>query len=169
MTPEKRSQIKKTANMLERTLARELNCRRIPMSGAIPSWKGDLESDRYLIDSKNTEKPMVLILASDLAKINTEAREAGKEAGHLILTFLPDYHFAVVPTIDCDFDSTQEYTVAGKSHRISKSILKSMVRRGKNKNAIPSFRIVFEKMRLGCPKDWLVIPLEIYKEHFTDE
>jgi len=164
----KRSQQKKTADKLEKSLAKELDARRIPGSGNIISWKGDVECMKYLLDSKNTETPIATLKASELAKIYKESRQADKEAGHIILTFLPDTHYAVVPRSDCNFESTEEYLQAKGSKKISKTLLSSMVKRGNKKNIIPSFHIHFEKMTLGTPRDWLIIPFDIYKEHFFE-
>jgi hypothetical protein len=164
---DRRGEIKKTANALEKKLAKDLGIRRISGSGSIVSWKGDLESPSYLIDSKNTETPIITIQSADLAKITREAREAGKIMGHLILTFLPYYNWALVPYINIEFESTEEYIECKGSKKISKSQLMSAEKRALKKNKPPSILFFFEKLKFGTPNKWLLIPMSIYEEQYV--
>lgn len=167
MENSRRGQIKKTADMLEKRLAKDLEGMRVPGSGNMQSFKGDVQTDVYLIDSKNTEKSSISLKASDLVKINMEARESDRR-GHIILTFLPDTHYAVVPKRDCFFESLEETLVVKQSKTLSKSHLSSLTKRAAKKGIIPSIFVHFEKIALGCPRDWLIIPYNVYKEQFYD-
>ena len=157
------------ANELEQWLADYLEGYRVPASGALSSQKGDVIWSEYLVDSKNTEKSTIPLKTLDLIKISREGREAGK-TGHLILTFLEkDEHWAVVPEIDCNFESLEEtLTVEAKSVRISSTFLTAITRKAKKKNVIPSVYLEFSQMKLGTPRRWLIIPLSNYKELFKD-
>lgn len=164
MTPEERSAQKLRANKLETWLAEELGGRRVKQSGALDCWKGDVELDEYLIDSKNTIKSSIPLKALDLAKIHREAREANR-TGHLILTFYEDdYHWAVVPARDCDFESREKPSLADKSKSISVFELRSLEKQCKKKGTKPSIKIFFKSIKLGVPREWLIIPLEFYKQ-----
>jgi nitrogen regulatory protein PII len=165
MDHKRRGDIKKTANALEKALAKELGCGRVPGSGSIMGYKGDIQSDNYLIDSKNTEKSVIVLKKQDLIKITEEGREAAR-VGHLILTFLPDQHYAVVPKSHCLFDSTEEPIVLKSTKSISKTHLSSLSKRAFKSKTIPSLSITFHKPALGTYRDWLLIPFDVYKEHF---
>lgn len=163
-----RGQIKKIATKKEKQVAKDLKIRRVPLSGGLIAWKGDLESKRYLIDCKWTVKPIYTLNGTDLAKITKEAREAGKEAGHLLLIFEPDYKWVCVPHIDVEFESTEEYIECKGSKQVSKTLLQSAAKRGIKKDKIPSILFFFEKICFGTPKKWLLIPYNTYKEIFHE-
>jgi hypothetical protein len=164
----RRGEIKKTANSLEKKLAKELGMQRVPGSGMLAGWKGDIQSEEYLLDSKNTEKKVISLKSSDLSKITSEARDANR-IGHLILTFLPDDHYAVVPAIDCDFESAEVEMSANKSKEISLSALRTIFKKCEKKKLVPSIKITFETICYGTPKDWLIIPINIYSKEFCGE
>lgn len=160
--------IKKDANKLEKELASFLGGQRVPASGAIKSMKGDIRTDQFLLDSKNTEKNTIILSSADLVKIYKEAGEAGK-TGHLVLTFLEhSEHWAVVPYKDVDFDSTEVTLLAKGSKGISRSVLSSATKKAIKAKKEPSIKITFEKMQLGVPRTWLIIPIEKYKQEFLD-
>jgi len=163
---DRRGEIKKSANKLEKQLADYLGGWRIPASGSIDCMKGDIDWGNYLIDSKNTEKSTIPLLAKDLGKIFKEGREADK-TGHLILSFLEeDYHWAVVPKVDCDFESYEQTVLANKSKSISKSLLATLERKSFKAGKIPSIKVHFKNMLLGVPRVWLILPLKNYKNIF---
>lgn len=163
-----RGEIKKTANKLEKEIAKDLGARRVPGSGMLTGWKGDIESEDYLLDSKNTEKKIIQLKAEDLSKITKEARNAGR-IGHLVLTFLPDKHYAVVPYMDCDFDSFCDHLTVQRTKSVSLSMLTSMEKRATKAEKIPSILVFFDKISFGTPKEWLIIPFQVYKEQFFPE
>lgn len=164
-----KSEQKKRANKLEKDLAKTLGGRRVPMSGGMQSWKGDVENAKYLYDSKHTLKPIISLLAKDLTKITREAREADKDAGHLILTFFEDNaHYAVVPYIDVDFESTEEPFIAKGSIKIGITHLRGVAKRGLRKGKTPSVLVEFEKIAFGTQRRWLIITLDTYKEKYLD-
>jgi hypothetical protein len=173
MSPDERSKQKKLANKLEKWLSQFLGCYKVPNSGAISSWKGDLEAPKYLLDSKNTVKSVITISGLDLTKITSEARGAGKKSGHLIISFLTHDingdHWAVVPKKLIEFDSSEEPLLAKSSKKIGKSFLSSVRRRASKQEIIPSVLLDFSSIALGTPKQWLIIPLDIYKEAFFNE
>ena len=166
---DRRGEIKKTANKLEKTLAKEVGGRRVPGSGMLSGWKGDVETKDYLIDSKNTEKSTIALKSQDLAKITAEARDAGGKRGHLILTFLPNTHYAVVPRIDCDFEISGEVIECKKSKTLSKSQLSSTVKRKTKEGVAPCLVFYFEKIMFGTPKEWCLMPMEMYLEEFIGD
>ena len=163
----RRGQIKKTADKLEKKLAKELGGKRVSRSGAGSGWKGDVETLNFLFDSKNTEKSTIQIKAADLIKIRQEAKEANRQ-GVLILTFLPDKHYFVIPQFDCDFESLEQIMLAKSQKTISKSNLSSMEKRSFKKGVIPSFLVEFEKMPLGTPRKYLIINEETFIEYFGE-
>lgn len=78
--------VKAKANKTEKDLARELGGHAVPASGAIDGFKGDVTTDKFLIDSKETASKSLMISSTMLNKICKEAREAGKRpALHLKL------------------------------------------------------------------------------------
>lgn len=85
-----RSPLKSTAHQkaqaqrTERKLAHDLNGRATPNSGAIDGMKGDVTTDKFLLDSKETGAKSIVISAAMLNKISKEAREAGKRPGIVI-------------------------------------------------------------------------------------
>ena len=168
MTPEERSEQKKRANKLETWLAKELGGRRVKQSGALDCWKGDVELEEYLLDSKNTVKSSIPLKAVDLAKIHREAREANR-TGHLILTFYEnDEHWVVVPKRDCEFQSREKPALADKSKSISLFELTSLKKQCAKKGTNPSISIFFKSIKLGVPREWLIIPLEFYKQEILN-
>jgi len=155
---------KKTANSLEKDLARELGGRRVPASGAIAHLPGDIYTDEFLIDSKNTEKNTIPLKVVDLAKIHREARD-GDKLGHLILTFIEhDIHWAVVPEKYTKIEGYVFELLAKKQKGISRSYLASCKNKARKKGKYPVIRVFFETVPLGVPRTWLIIPLEQYKE-----
>jgi len=174
-SPLNKSEQKKTANSLEYWLAEYLNARRVPASGALSSWKGDIESKKYLIDSKNTIKTVISVLGSDLSKITREGREANR-TGHLVISFLEDgikgVHYAVVPynseELD-DYDVKPEKMIAEGSKKITKLFMTGLCKRAKKLDKIPTLLIEFNKITFGTPRKWLILPIENYKEIFKNE
>jgi hypothetical protein len=60
-------------------LAKKLNGRRVPASGAIDGMKGDVETDDFLLDSKHSGKGSIVVSGTQLSKANKEARKQGKK------------------------------------------------------------------------------------------
>lgn len=168
-----RGEIKKTADRLEKWLAKYLEGYRIPGSGSIESFKGDVQWGEYLVDSKNTVKASQSLLGTDLTKITSEGRGAGR-TGHLILSYLTNGitgdHWAVVPydAFEEMPETTEEEVLAQGSKQIGVSYLKSVKKRAFRKGKVPSIKIHFSKIALGTPREWLIIPLEFYRDHFGD-
>lgn len=173
MDAEQRSQQKKTANKLEKWLAKYLDGRRIINSGAIEVMKGDVQWSEYLVDSKNTSKLTQTLVGTDLTKITSEGRGDNK-TGHLILSYLTDGisgdHWAVVPydTYSEMPETTEEEMQARSSKQIGVSLLKSIKKRAQRKGMVPSIKIHFERIALGTPREWLIIPLDFYRDYFGD-
>lgn len=168
MEPERRGEIKKAANKLEKWLANYLDGRRVVGSGNLDSWKGDVEWSEYLVDSKNTEKNSITLSMGDLTKIFKEGRQAAR-TGHLILTFVEkDSHWGVVPYVDCEFESYEQPVWAKASKKITISQLIGMTRKADKQDKIPSLLVTFERPRIGIPNKWLILPLEIYRKKFGE-
>jgi hypothetical protein len=167
-----RGEQKKRANKLEKELAKYLGGSRVPASGALSGWKGDVEWGEYLVDSKNTVTKIITVSATDLIKITREARQAGKEQGHLILSFLSgkvgDEHWALVPYYSVDFESLEFSIQVAKTKQLSYSMLKNLERRSLKGKIMPSVLFSFERMPLGTCNKWLLIRLEDYRELYND-
>jgi len=95
---------KKLANKREVAQAKELGGSRVPLSGALNHAKGDIKVKDWLLDSKYTCKISINISGTQLAKINKEAREAGKKPALLIKLESPPFgtpgSWVVMPQID---------------------------------------------------------------------
>lgn len=77
--------VKQRANETEKRLAQDLGGHRVPNSGSIDGLKGDVSTDDFLLDSKETGSRQLIVTGQMISKITNEAREAGKEPG-LVLT-----------------------------------------------------------------------------------
>lgn len=69
---------KKEINQREKRLAKSLGGKVQPASGALDSFKGDINVGEFLIDDKSTVKASQPVTKKMLQKITKEAREAGK-------------------------------------------------------------------------------------------
>jgi hypothetical protein len=67
-----------TGRIAEKRLARRIGGRQTPNSGAMVGAKGDVETDKFLIEAKSTIKLRLTLEHDWLAKIGMEALEAGK-------------------------------------------------------------------------------------------
>lgn len=70
--------MKKRINRHEKNLAKNLGGWRTPMSGGTDGYKGDIQTEKFLIDDKHTDGSSIRVTKDMLVKINKEAREAGK-------------------------------------------------------------------------------------------
>ncbi len=70
--------VKQKANETEKKLAKKLGGCRRPMSGAIGGLKGDVSTDTFLFDSKETIDSSIRVRLDDLFKISKEANAEGK-------------------------------------------------------------------------------------------
>ena len=77
--------VKQKANATEKQLAKDLGGHRVPNSGSIDGLKGDVSTDDFLIDSKETGSRQLMVTGQMINKITKEAREAGKNPA-LVLT-----------------------------------------------------------------------------------
>lgn len=68
----------------EHELAARLDGQRQPGSGVLPHRKGDVTTERFLFESKETWTRTLLLSTRDITKIVREAAEAGKEPGLLL-------------------------------------------------------------------------------------
>lgn len=71
--------IKAKADQTERELAKAVGGHRVVNSGAIPGMRGDVSTEKFLMDSKETGSRQLIVTGQMLSKISNEAREAGKE------------------------------------------------------------------------------------------
>lgn len=168
--PERRCEIKKTSIKLEKQLAAYLGALRVPGSGSIKGFKGDIIWNKILIDSKNTEKTSIKLKKSDLIKIKKESSSIGF-LGHLILSFLvDDIHYAVIPVGDWpgQIEKIKTLEVTESSKTISKFVLSSTMTAARRSGGTPLLLVNFQIMALGVPKQWLILPLQLYKETFSD-
>jgi len=69
---------KKKSQKQEARVAKELDGRAQPGSGAIEHLKGDVTTDRFLIEAKRTDKKSISITGEWLSKIDQEALNVGK-------------------------------------------------------------------------------------------
>ncbi len=70
--------IGRTGILAEQRTARELGAKLRPASGAMASAKGDMITDRFLIEAKSTVNSSLGVKLDWLLKIGEEARRAGK-------------------------------------------------------------------------------------------
>jgi len=95
---------KTDANRREQKQAQDLGGTRVPLSGALPAQKGDIRVKDFLLDSKYTCRYSLTISATQLAKINREAREAGKRPGLLLQLESPPFGtpgtWVMMPQVD---------------------------------------------------------------------
>lgn len=68
-----------TGRMSEKRVAKSLNGRLTPASGALSGAKGDIHLTDYLVEAKATEKDSMSVKLAWLTKIAAEARSEGKE------------------------------------------------------------------------------------------
>lgn len=166
-----KSEQKKTADKLEKWLAKDLGGFRVPGSGSIVSFKGDVQTDNYLIDSKHTLNSAIKVVNADFSKIYREAREADKEAGHIILTFYKEFqHFAVVPKRDFSEPSLELEVLINKTTLLSSTSIKGIKRKllKEQNNKLFSILFRFQIMKLGTPREWLLLDWDIYKKYFFE-
>lgn len=76
---------KSLVNEHEGELAVKLGGRRMPQSGAIAGFRGDIKVQNFLLDSKETENSSIIVSHGDLTKIVREAHQSAKMPG-LVLT-----------------------------------------------------------------------------------
>lgn len=76
---------KAAVNEHEKELADKLGGRRQPLSGALEAHKGDIKTEHFLFDSKETVHNSIIVQGADLVKITREARGEGKHPA-LVLT-----------------------------------------------------------------------------------
>jgi Holliday junction resolvase len=69
----------KASQSHEKRLAKVIDGSRVAASGAFWSRKGDVRSERYLIEHKYTAKKSYSIKAEDLQKLEKEAIMVGRE------------------------------------------------------------------------------------------
>lgn len=166
-----RGQIKKLANKLEKWFADELDGRRVAGSGSLATWKGDVELDNILLDSKFTFKSTMSVKLLDVEKIHREARATGRQ-GHLILTFMEDdkrlannQHWVMVPSKYIDHEGFHVAPMQAKdSKAISKSAMTSLTRKANKQGLSPAIEILFERVAIGIPNKWTIIQLDNYRE-----
>ena len=77
--------VKAKANATEKKLAKKLGGRTQPSSGAFPGLKGDIKTDAFLFDSKETVHNSISVKKEDLMKITKEANIESKHPA-LVLT-----------------------------------------------------------------------------------
>ena len=69
--------LKKASQKQEKKVAEELNANTVVASGAKWGSKGDVRSDRYLVECKMTQKPFYSLTKSTWEKIQKEATKDG--------------------------------------------------------------------------------------------
>jgi len=80
---------------LERKVAKNLHGRRIPCSGVSSDFKGDVETDSYLIDCKHGKQiPKTII--SWFEKIKKDAEKVGKEPALVLKPKGKHYELVVI-------------------------------------------------------------------------
>lgn len=84
----------------EKKDAKDFKGRRTPRSGGFWSFKGDIVTDDYLIDSKSTSKNSYSITPRTISKVRTEALRADKELGFLSVILGDGTEFVVVEKND---------------------------------------------------------------------
>lgn len=120
--------VKKRSQKQEKSVAKDFDARLVVASGALWGAKGDVRSDKCLIECKTTEKPYYSVTAKVWEKIEREALKDGMRIPLLVVdledkdrvvVFKPDYFNNAVP---------QPYECTGrgvpcKSFRVSMKIL----------------------------------------------
>lgn len=81
----KADSVKTKANNTELALARKLDARRQPCSGALAGFKGDIKDRQFLYDSKETTGNSIGVKKEDMLKITREANGCSRDPA-LILT-----------------------------------------------------------------------------------
>jgi len=75
---------KKKSQVQEKRIAKELDGKTQPGSGAFENYKGDVKTQDYLMEAKRTDKNSITVKAEWLAKIDHEAINAGKKPALVI-------------------------------------------------------------------------------------
>ena len=88
------SRTKRNSLKQEKKLARKLNAKLTPASGALSGTKGDMTKGYYLIESKSTRKDRITLKKEWLDKVRGQALKAGKFPV-LALDFGKDRYFVV--------------------------------------------------------------------------
>ena len=166
-----RGEIKKVANNLEKWIADQLGGIRVAGSGSLATWKGDVELDNILLDSKFTLKSTISVKLLDVEKIHREARATGRQ-GNLILTFMQDEknfnnnsHWVMIPSKYLDLDNFNLASMQAKdSKAVSKSMLTGLSRKSAKLNKPPAIEILFERVAIGIPNKWTIIQFSEYKK-----
>lgn len=70
-------QVKKKSQLQEKSVAKDLNAKTVVASGALWGAKGDVRSDKYLIECKTTDKPYYSLTLATWEKIEKEATRDG--------------------------------------------------------------------------------------------
>lgn len=77
----------------ELRIAEDVGGRRNPASGGIPGFKGDVETRKFLVEAKTTDRKRFCLTEKMLAKIDSEALNYGKIPA-LVIEF-PTFRFGV--------------------------------------------------------------------------
>lgn len=75
---------KKKSQVQEKRIAKELDGRTQPGSGAFENFKGDVKTDDFLIEAKRTDKKSLSVKGEWLTKIDREAIAEGKKPALVI-------------------------------------------------------------------------------------
>ena len=69
--------VRKKSVKQEKRIAKDLNCKPVPGSGSVWAWKGDVRSDKLLIEAKMTEAEYYNLTLATWEKIVKEAAKDG--------------------------------------------------------------------------------------------
>ena len=119
--------VKKRSQIQEKSVAKDFNAKVTVASGALWGMKGDIRSDKFLIECKTTEKEYYPLTAKVWEKIE---REAIKDRGRIplmvidledkdrVVVFKPkDFETEIPAPYDCTAHSVEEKDL--KSYRVS--------------------------------------------------
>lgn len=116
--------LKKRSQKQEKSVAKELEAKVVVASGALWGAKGDVRSDKCLIECKTTEKPYYSVTSKVWEKIEREAIKDGMRTPLLIVdledrdrvvVFNPNYFNNAVPhPFDCTYNGDNQ-----KSYRVT--------------------------------------------------
>lgn len=76
--------VKKKSQVQESRIAKELDGRTTPGSGAFDGLKGDVKTAEFLIEAKRTDKSSISVKKEWLEKIDKEAIDIGKKPALVI-------------------------------------------------------------------------------------
>lgn len=88
---------RKIADKQEKHLAKKLGAKRTINSGAFDISKGDLFTDKHLIEAKYTDKDQYILKYATLEKIAKEAFESGKDPALILLFRKYNKHYLIIP------------------------------------------------------------------------